>query len=57
VANGASPLVVQKGLVHGYTQAFTISAVLLLVASAVAFVFIAPGRPEAHDGEIAHAVI
>jgi EmrB/QacA subfamily drug resistance transporter len=57
VANGASALVVQKGLVHGYTQAFTISAVLLLVASVVAFVFIAPGRPEAHDGEIAHAVI
>jgi EmrB/QacA subfamily drug resistance transporter len=52
VANGAGAL--QKGLVHGYTQAFTISAILLLVASAVAFLFISPGKPEEHDGSVVH---
>ena len=57
VANGATPLSVREGQVHGYTQAFTISAVLLLVASAVAFLFITPGKPEVHDGEVAPAAV
>jgi EmrB/QacA subfamily drug resistance transporter len=55
VANGATALSVRKGQVHGYTQAFTIGAVLLLVASAVAWFFISPGTPEVHDGEVAAA--
>ncbi|HEY5031192.1 MAG TPA: MFS transporter [Actinomycetes bacterium] len=52
VANGAGAM--QQGLVHGYTQAFTISAILLVVASAVAFLFISPGKPEEHDGSVVH---
>ncbi len=53
VANGAAALSIRKGQVHGYTQAFTISAVLLLVASGVAWYFISPGTPEVHDGDVA----
>ena len=55
VANGAAAA--QKGLVHGYTQAFTVSAILMLVASAVAFGFISPGKPEEHIAEAAPAVL
>jgi len=51
VTEGASA--VPQAYVHGYTQAFTISAVLLLVASLVSFVFIAPGKPQVHVGEAA----
>jgi EmrB/QacA subfamily drug resistance transporter len=49
VVNGQSAL--QRALVHGYTEAFTISAVLLVVAAAVAFLFISPGKPEEHVAE------
>lgn len=54
VANGAAAA--QQGLVHGYTQAFTVSAILMLVASAVAFGFITPGKPEEHIAAAAPAV-
>jgi len=55
VANGTTALSVRQAQVHGYTEAFTISAVLLLVAAAVAFFFISPGKPEVHDGDLAVA--
>jgi EmrB/QacA subfamily drug resistance transporter len=55
VANGTTALSVRQAQVHGYTEAFTISAVLLLVAAAVAFVFISPGKPQVHDGDVAVA--
>jgi EmrB/QacA subfamily drug resistance transporter len=54
-ANGPSS--VPEGLVHGYTQAFVVSSVLMLVAAAVAWFFIAPGRPQVHDGELEAAVV
>ncbi len=47
------PTAIAQGYVHGYTQAFTVSAILLLVAAVVAYVFISPGRPEVHVGELA----
>ena len=50
------PASLQKALVHGYTQGFMISAILLLIAAAVSWGFISPGVPEVHDGEIAPAV-
>jgi EmrB/QacA subfamily drug resistance transporter len=55
ITHGPSPLAIRQGQVHGYTQAFVISAILILVASAVAFLFISPGTPEVHDGEVAPA--
>jgi len=57
VANGAGAATVRQAQVHGYTQAFAISGVLLVLASVVALVFISPGQPEVHDGEamVAHA--
>ena len=55
IANGTSALSVKQAQVHGYTEAFTISAVLLFVASAVAFFFISPGKPEVHVGDLAVA--
>jgi hypothetical protein len=39
-------------LVHGYTQAFVVSSIGLLVAAVVAYLFIAPGKPEVHVGEM-----
>jgi EmrB/QacA subfamily drug resistance transporter len=48
-ANGPSQ--VPQGVVHGYTQAFIVSSVLMLVAAAVSWYFISPGRPQVHDGE------
>jgi EmrB/QacA subfamily drug resistance transporter len=50
------PASLQKALVHGYTQGFIISAILLLLASGVAFLFISPGRPEVHVGDTAPAI-
>jgi EmrB/QacA subfamily drug resistance transporter len=54
VANaGAGPAVIPQAQVHGYTQAFTVSGVMLLVAALVAFAFISPGKPQVHVGELA----
>jgi EmrB/QacA subfamily drug resistance transporter len=47
-ANGVAH--VQQGLVHGYTRAFIVSSVLMLVAAGVSWFLISPGRPEVHDG-------
>ena len=49
-ANG--PRSVPQALVHGYTQAFVVSSIGLLVAAVVAYLFIAPGKPEVHVGEM-----
>ena len=48
-ANGARH--VQEGVVHGYTQAFVVSSVLLLVAAGVSWFLISPGRPQNHVAE------
>ncbi len=42
---------VPEALVHGYTQAFVVSSILLLVAAGVAWFLIAPGRPQTHVAE------
>jgi len=53
LAAHATPSAVRAAYVHGYTQAFTVSAVLLLVATAVAFVLISPGKPKDHEEQLA----
>ncbi len=42
--------------VHGYTSAFTVSAILLVVATIVAFVLISPGKPQQAGVELAPVI-
>ena len=44
-AHGTSPASLTDGAIHGYTTAFTFSAIVLAVAAAAAFGLIRRGRP------------
>ncbi len=48
-AHGKSVASLTAGSIHGYTTAFTFSAIVLAVAAASAFTLIRRGRPEASD--------
>ena len=47
--HGTSPTALTNGAIHGYTTAFTFSAIVLAVAGVSAFVLIRRGRPDAAD--------
>jgi hypothetical protein len=51
-SHGTSPSSLTAGAIHGYTTAFTFSAIVLALAAAAAFTLIRRARP-ATDGAIA----
>jgi EmrB/QacA subfamily drug resistance transporter len=51
-AHGKSAASVAAGSIHGYTTAFTFSAIVLAVAAVSAFTLIRRGRPEASDADL-----
>jgi len=48
-AHGHSPEALTAGAIHGYTTAFTFSAIVLAVAAAAAFGLIRPARPSTDE--------
>lgn len=53
--HGTSPGSLTAGAIHGYTSAFTFSAIVLALAVAAAFTLIRPPRSEAEDAVGAEA--
>jgi MFS family permease len=51
-AHGTSPEVLTAGAIHGYTTAFTFSAVVLAVAAAAAFTLIRRARPSTDEAVV-----
>jgi EmrB/QacA subfamily drug resistance transporter len=51
VAHGHSPAALEAGAIHGYTTAFTFSAIVLGAAAAAAFVLVRRGRQNPDTGE------
>ena len=47
-----NPLVLKQGLVHGFAQGFTTSAVLLVVAAVILAVMMNTGRPQSEPGPL-----
>jgi EmrB/QacA subfamily drug resistance transporter len=52
-AHGRSAAALTAGSIHGYTTAFTFSAIVLAVAGVSAFALLRRGRPEASDAVVA----
>ena len=51
-AHGTSPEALTAGAIHGYTTAFTFSAIVLAVAAAAAFTLIRRARPSTDEAVV-----